>query len=339
MASVSVIIPSYNRPELFEKALYSLLTQINQDFCVIVSDDKSTDENLVKIEELCNKFRDKGLDITLLKTTKHLGCGSNRRRALQYVKQHKTDYVMFLDSDDMYYPQTIERLVGCIETNKADIVAADITTAHSRDIYEIIKASESRTWVHGKIYRLQYLIDEEIDFCPELETNEDLCFNLIAYSKTEEIYNLNEALYIWKQDNGSITHSENTTTQQRKCHSIDFLDAVYYAWKDIGNIDKMQGTIIILYNYYQNAVAFKTLTNKHKEKIREILHDEQVIDLMVSIYEQQFDQLPIHQWVRWGEDLLFYGQSYGNWLMSFYTQDEVRRAIDKHKKEKEKKND
>jgi glycosyltransferase involved in cell wall biosynthesis len=53
--TVSVIIPTYNRANLVEKAIKSVLKQTYQDFEIIVVDDGSTDN----AEEIIRGFKDK----------------------------------------------------------------------------------------------------------------------------------------------------------------------------------------------------------------------------------------------------------------------------------------
>ena len=329
---ITILIPTYNRPLDFKNALSSLYIQTYKNFKVVVVDDCSTKTNLKQIENICNEFPN--LNITLLKNKTHLGCGGNRQIGYEYIKEHPTKYLMFLDSDDMYYPQTVERLFNCAETNNADIVSSNILSYIADNWHEnIIEAERSKTWLHGKIYSLDFLIKNEVNFNKNLETNEDLNFNLIAFAKTKNTFLLKEILYLWKNNKDSITHSTDSIYQQHKCGSIDYIEALYQAWLCAKDSVIIKANILNLYNFYQIGVAYKLITKEIDEHIYELLHDEDIMDAVVNIYKIDTDQT-FKQWIKDGDNLLFFGQTFGQWLMKYYTREEILAAI-KRSKEKD----
>ncbi len=89
----SVIIPTYNRVGLVEKAISSVLNQSYPNFELIVVDDGSTD-NTEKIIGLIDNPKLRYFKI----------CNSERGAARNYgIDKAKGRYVTFLDSDDLYY--------------------------------------------------------------------------------------------------------------------------------------------------------------------------------------------------------------------------------------------
>lgn len=267
----------------------------------------------------------------MLKNKTHLGCGGNRQVGYEYIKEHPTKYLMFLDSDDMYYPQTVERLFNCAETNNADIVSSKILSYDAEDWHEnIIEPEKSKTWLHGKIYLLEFLIKNNINFNKDLETNEDLNFNLIAFSKTKNSFLLKEILYLWKKNINSITHSASSIYQQHKCGSVDYIEALYQAWVDTKDPIIVKPNIVNLYNFYQAGVAFKLITKEIDKHISELLHNEDIMETIVNIYNLETTQ-EFKQWVKDGENLLFFGQTFGQWVMKYYTGEEILAAIKRNK--------
>lgn len=101
MAEVSVIIPTYNRGELLNRAVESVLRQEFADLELIVVDDASSDgsdEYLLREAE-----RDERLRPLLLPT--HVGTpGAVRNRG---VAEAKAPLVAFLDSDDRWLPEKL----------------------------------------------------------------------------------------------------------------------------------------------------------------------------------------------------------------------------------------
>jgi hypothetical protein len=61
------------------------------------------------------------------------------------------------------------------------------------------------TWLHGKIYRVKYLKDNDIHFIPELRIDEDSYFNVIAWNATDKRGELAEATYVWRNNPQSLT--------------------------------------------------------------------------------------------------------------------------------------
>ena len=54
------------------------------------------------------------------------------------------------------------------------------------------------TFVHGKFYRRQYLLDNNIRFNPDLTIHEDSYFNCLAQKCTPEIKYSQVPFYLWK---------------------------------------------------------------------------------------------------------------------------------------------
>lgn len=93
----SVIIPTFNRADLLETALASVLSQSLQDYEVIVVDDGSIDDTARMVAEYGNKVR-------LLKQ-QNRGPGAARNLGTQNATG---EYLAFLDSDDLWFPWTLE---------------------------------------------------------------------------------------------------------------------------------------------------------------------------------------------------------------------------------------
>lgn len=321
---VTVIIPAYNRPDDLRQALYSLSAQTIHDFKVLVSDDCST-ENLL---EICQSFPN--LNLQYMRTHKNLGCGGNRAFALDYfLTNNPTDYLMWLDSDDQLLPFALQRMEEVITHNQADIIITDILREVGGEKKNIIHTEDSRTWLHGKIYRSQFLIDHHISFPTELRTNEDLAFNLSLYAYDPESYLLNEEVYYFRNNINSVTKQTDTI---RKCTSVDYLDAIYYAYlhykKNHHKLEPlMLNNIIGCYNYYQRSIAYNLLTEKIKLHMRKMIRDQQVATLLVQIYAHPEYKLPFDQWVVKDNVLVFFGQTFGSWVMTFFKPEEIRELI------------
>ena len=100
LPSVSVIIPTYNRGHLVERAIESVLTQTFQDLAVFVVDDASEDAT----GRIVRRFNDARL--TYLRHSVNRGAGAARNTGL---REASGEYVAFLDSDDEWLPTKLEK--------------------------------------------------------------------------------------------------------------------------------------------------------------------------------------------------------------------------------------
>jgi glycosyltransferase involved in cell wall biosynthesis len=97
---VSVVIPTYNRAELVERAVYSVLSQTYPNLEVIIVDDASTDDTQGRIKAL------QQIDhrIQYFRHESNRGAQAARNTGIQAAKGM---YIAFLDSDDEWLPQKL----------------------------------------------------------------------------------------------------------------------------------------------------------------------------------------------------------------------------------------
>ena len=98
---ITVIMPAWNAERYLEASLRSVLNQTHRNLRVLVIDDGSTDGTAAILERL------RGEDERLAyRTVPNGGPASARNRALEQLPEG-TDYVMFLDSDDLLEPDAL----------------------------------------------------------------------------------------------------------------------------------------------------------------------------------------------------------------------------------------
>jgi glycosyltransferase involved in cell wall biosynthesis len=117
--SVSVIIPCYNCRRYLEQTLESLEQQTRKDFQVICVNDGSTDDT----PQILKRWQEKGsLDMTVIHQ-ENGGVSTARNAGIQAAT---TEFVLFLDSDDLYHPRYIEAMLTAAEKSGADTVYAPL---------------------------------------------------------------------------------------------------------------------------------------------------------------------------------------------------------------------
>jgi glycosyltransferase involved in cell wall biosynthesis len=138
---VSVIIPTYNRRELVQRALDSVFAQTCRDFEVIVVDDGSTDGTRAAVEGrpgVRYLFQD--------------NAGPARARNVA-MRQARGELIAFLDSDDVWWPDFLETQIGVLERYR------DVALVCARSIVGTREAKHfplTRELVVGDLYAQLY---------------------------------------------------------------------------------------------------------------------------------------------------------------------------------------
>lgn len=128
----SVIIPTYNRAERLRITLESLSKQIFKNFEVLVCDDGSTDQT----KDIVSSFKDK-LDLTYIWEENWGGPARPRNNG---IKVAKGEWICFLDSDDWWYPEKLEKCLPYLDHN--DLIYHDLEIHDTN--HKIIGKLESR---------------------------------------------------------------------------------------------------------------------------------------------------------------------------------------------------
>jgi len=105
----TVIIPTYNRAALLRQALRSLELQTFNDYEAFVIDDGSTDETPRVFSEFSDQRK-----WNFIRLEKNHGQFYCRNLA---IKKSKGKYITFLDSDDLWLPERLQKFAELIDKN------------------------------------------------------------------------------------------------------------------------------------------------------------------------------------------------------------------------------
>jgi glycosyltransferase involved in cell wall biosynthesis len=114
---LSIIIPCYNCTPTLEEALASVYTQnLTIPFEVVMVDDGSTDKTLEHVVDLSKKYP----HVTYYVHAKNRGGGAARNTG---IAKSTGDLVYCLDSDNIFAPNTLKKMIDYLDEKKCDAVA------------------------------------------------------------------------------------------------------------------------------------------------------------------------------------------------------------------------
>lgn len=131
--------------------------------------------------------------------------------ARNYGLDHSTaDYVMFCDIDDGFLSNYGLHLVFCAMQEGFDYLYSNFVeeTYADNGVMTIVPHEQDHTFMHGKVYRRQFLVDKNLRFDPSMTLHEDGYFNSLAcvtaLQEGKQKY-INTPFYLWRwNDNSTV---------------------------------------------------------------------------------------------------------------------------------------
>lgn len=296
---VSAIITTHNRKSLVEKAIDSVLRQTYSNIELLVVDDASDDGTK---EILSNRTKRDGFEYIYI--TKEESKGGNHARNVG-INHSKGEYIAFLDDDDEWMPEKIEKQVAFFVSN-SDYGAVSCLTKIECDLKDIIKEPLSHRIegdIHQDIFKQIYcltsslmirrdildkcgLFDENIGFWQEYELSIRfaqitkagivpeylMLYRIINNSnnQTSKLYEWREAVeYISDKHKDLITKLPNET--YRKYQGFIAKDGMNRS-SNIGDKESMNyyGLMMLKYDISVKYIMKWIIGEKGKKTIRRI---------------------------------------------------------------------
>lgn len=111
---VSVITPMYNAAEYLALTIESVLRQTYPEWELILIDDCSEDDTL----EIAKRYQADDNRITIIQMEQNAGMAEAINRGCQYTQGQ---YIAFLDSDDLWLPQKLEKQIAFMQEKACTI--------------------------------------------------------------------------------------------------------------------------------------------------------------------------------------------------------------------------
>ena len=194
---IDIIIPVYNAHDTIVKTLASVAMQsIKSKITVYLIDDNSIIDYQTEIKFFKNRLKIKQYSLP-----KNSGPGYAR----QYGIEHSNgEFIMFLDGDDLLDNcLSLEHLYNLLEEDGDMAHGIIIEECNDEKIYK----SNFQNSLHGKLYRRSFLEMNNIRF-NNSRYHEDNSFNQLFLLAEPVLKELNEYVYIYRNNSNSVTRKE-----------------------------------------------------------------------------------------------------------------------------------
>lgn len=269
---LSIVIPQYKESDkMLRKALGTIENQKGIDLSeieVLIVNDCS---DVLPSKDLEKEF---SFRVRVLRTRKNGGPGLARQYG---TERAKGEYVLYLDADDCLISCIALRYIMAYKGN-ADIIKGKFFNENTNVV------SDGWTWVHGKFYKRQFLIDSGLRFPKELRVNEDAYFNMLAGAYAKEIKEIDEIITFWAKNPNSITRTD-TSKFVVSCFK-DFLDGKILGLRELkknGYEQAVKGNLLDLFVYvyyyfqtrefYRGNAEVKEQQRKYEIQLAQIIKE------------------------------------------------------------------
>ena len=243
--SVSIIMPSYNCESFLEESINSVCEQSFKDWELIIVDDGSQDASF----SIAQRIAEKDYRVKALRLEKNSGAAVARNFAIEAAQGR---FIAFLDSDDLWDPQKLERQISFMLKND---YAFSCTGYRRQYINQELKNDERKFEIpinyknllkNNKIGCLTAVYDSKKIgkiFMPLIRKRQDFALWLKILREVKFVYCLPEILATYRIRENSISSNK--------------IDLVKYNWKlfrEIENLSISKSSYYLMCNIYNKMV-------------------------------------------------------------------------------------
>lgn len=149
---VSIITPTYNSEAYIAQTILSVQNQTYQNWELIIVDDGSTDGTVAIISEIAQSDQ----RISFIRLPQNGGPAKARNAG---IEQAQGKYMTFLDADDIWFPEFIEKSIQIIQKTETHFVFSSYK-----------RANESLEFVYS-----DFIVPEKVTYIDILKTNSISC--------------------------------------------------------------------------------------------------------------------------------------------------------------------
>jgi glycosyltransferase involved in cell wall biosynthesis len=215
---VSIIIPTFNRVHLLGETLDSILSQTYTNWECLIIDDGSTED----VFEVVAKYIQLDLRFQFYERPKNRTKGANACRNYGF-ELSKGDYIKWFDSDDLMYPNFLQKQLTLLEEQKELDFCVCLANSFSTDKSDTFLYKANRNIQHDKLtsflvknhyfftpaplWKSDFLRGKEL-FDEELSDSHETDFHFRMLSYDVKYKYIEDALFSIRRGHSSITQDK-----------------------------------------------------------------------------------------------------------------------------------
>lgn len=313
--TLAVVLTVYNAEAYIKNTLQNLKLQRVLPDEIIIVDDCSTDNSL----QICRDLMGETQNVVIVSKEKNEGPGVARNIGLERCT---SDYVLFLDDDDIFTTELVTVLKSNITSSKPDVccfLSQEISDNFSKPIFvpwyikrenlpnkklfspDEVKSSIFNSfvgWAWDKVFKREFIIKNNLLF-PSLRNSEDLVFTYLALALSKTIYFLDEVLVFHR------VNRQGSVSSRLKDHPWDFYSAIILTKSRLKNDkllwDKFEHDFLIWAMHFTLWVGYFLKNNEVqkaliKKELTELELDRHSIDFFAYYPLDQFLLANLNSW-------------------------------------------
>lgn len=235
MSKISIITPAYNAGKYIEETIKSVQTQTFTDWEMVIVNDCSKDNTY----EIAKAYADADKRIKLINHEKNAGVAAARNTALD---ASTGDYIAFLDSDDLWLPDKLEKQLMFMDTGQYALTYTNYQKFNSdtgekgKVICAPAVMTAKRIYGDTSIGCLTVMVNRSMVgtfHMPKLNHTEDNITWQGILSRGYTAYRLDETLSLYRESSASLTNSKKKAAKQqwqtyREYYKFSVIKSAFY---------------------------------------------------------------------------------------------------------------
>ena len=236
MPRVSIITPAYNAAQYLEETVKSVQNQTFMDWEMIIVDDCSKDDTY----KIAARLAEEDPRIKVLQNKVNSGVSATRNAALDVATG---EYIAFLDSDDLWLAQKLEKQVQFMEAGQYVLTYtnyqkfnSETGDRHQKVIRAPATMTAKRIYGDTSIGCLTVMVNRNRSgpfHMPLIGHTEDNITWQEILARGHTAYRIDEVLSLYREGNKSLTSEKKSAVKQqwntyRDYYKFSVLKSAYY---------------------------------------------------------------------------------------------------------------
>lgn len=262
---VSVIVTTYNRKEMLDETLHSILAQTYQDFELIVVDNYSDYD----FWELMDSYKSEKIQAYQNHNNGIIAVNRNFG-----IKRAKGKYLAFCDDDDLWLPNKLELQVKYMESHDVDIIGTALILfgkdVEKEEIMYVKYLHEYEYYYYNFVTPSTVMVkntgDVVFDETPSINCAEDWAAWMSLYILGYKLYQMPDALVKYRLTSQNTTKKSKNNVYLRGARILRILRSCY------GNRFKTEYYLRGLFYQYRMYIHTKFVYPIYKRTLRPLIN-------------------------------------------------------------------